>query len=91
MQYANDGSLKEFLLKNKIKHDWQWKLNVLRYLAQDLNTIHNVGFVHKDIKKGNIFIRDNWAYRGQLYWSISKEEIRRRNQSTRARAASRAA
>jgi serine/threonine protein kinase len=75
MQYANDGSLKDFLLKNKIKHDWQWKLNIFRYLAQDLSMIHNAGLIHCDIKDENVYINDNWAYLDQLYWSSSKEEL----------------
>ena len=75
MQYANDGSLKDFLFSNKINHDWQWKLNIFRYLAQDLSTIHNEGLIHQDVKDENVYIRDNWAYIGQLYWSVSKEEI----------------
>ena len=77
MQYANDGSLKKFLSKNMIEHDWQWKLNIFRYLAQDLSIIHNAGLIHNDLKDENVYIRDNWAYIGQLYWSISKEESKR--------------
>src|SRR4051812_7765583 len=73
-QYANDGKLREFLYNNKIKHDWQWKLNIFRYLAQDLSTIHNAGLVHQEVTNENVFIRDDWAYIGQLYWSRSKEE-----------------
>src|SRR5581483_12324829 len=76
IQYANDGSLKDFLSKyNRIKHDWQWKLNIFHYLAQDLSTIHNAGLAHQDVRDENVYIRDNWAYIGQLYWSVSKEEI----------------
>ncbi|RIA96785.1 hypothetical protein C1645_353249 [Glomus cerebriforme] len=59
MQYANDRSLKDFLLKNKIKHNWQWKLNIIRYLAQDLSMIHNAGLAHCDVKDENVFIRDD--------------------------------
>src|SRR5688572_1726968 len=77
VQYANDGNLKEFLFKNRIEHDWQWKLNILRYLAQDLSTIHNAGLAHCDVQNQNVFIRDdNWAYLGQLYWSASKKELK---------------
>src|SRR5688572_29035277 len=76
VQYANDGNLKEFLIKNRIEHDWQWKLNILRYLSQDLSTIHSAGLAHCDVQDQNVFIRgDNWAYLGQLYWSMSKEEL----------------
>jgi hypothetical protein len=32
------------------------------------------GLAHCDFKDENVFIRDNWAYLGQLYWPISKEE-----------------
>src|SRR4051794_30352263 len=77
VQYANDGNLEQFLIKNRIEHDWHWKLNILCYLAQDLSTIHNAGLAHRDVHNQNVFIRnDNWAYLGQLYWSMSKEELK---------------
>ena len=56
MQFIYDGSLKNFLDKNEIQYGWQWKLNILHYLAQDLNTIHDAGLFHNDVKNENVFV-----------------------------------
>src|SRR5207253_6545401 len=60
MQFIYDGSLKNFLDKNEIQYGWQWKLNILHYLAQDLNTIHDAGLFHNDVKNENVFVLSDW-------------------------------
>ncbi|POG73957.1 kinase-like domain-containing protein, partial [Rhizophagus irregularis DAOM 181602=DAOM 197198] len=61
MEFANKGNLrnilhnfKNFLWKDKI----YWLLNV----AIDLENIHGLGYLHKDLHSGNILQKDKSSY-----------------------------
>ncbi|GBC19027.2 kinase-like domain-containing protein [Rhizophagus irregularis DAOM 181602=DAOM 197198] len=54
MQYAKEGSLRQYLnnIFNSIK--WVNKLNILRMIANGLNSIHKKGLIHRDFHCDNL-------------------------------------
>lgn len=53
-QYANRGSLHEFLKSNFRKLKWIDKLEMLLDISEDLAKVLEAGYVHCDIHSGNI-------------------------------------
>ncbi|RIB17610.1 kinase-like domain-containing protein [Gigaspora rosea] len=58
-QYANRGSLYEFLTQNFSELTWQKKLEQLEYISNDLHRIHSAGFIHSDFHSNNILLNQN--------------------------------
>ncbi|RIB18894.1 kinase-like domain-containing protein, partial [Gigaspora rosea] len=54
MQYAKQGSLRKLLDSKYNDLDWNFKVVILYYIADGLNTIHEAKLVHKDFHSGNI-------------------------------------
>ncbi|RIB07229.1 kinase-like domain-containing protein [Gigaspora rosea] len=66
MQYAKMGSLRQNLHK-VAQMKWEKKLDLLSYIAMDLNLIHSHSLIHRDLHSGNIFQNDLYnAYIGDL-------------------------
>ncbi|RIB18385.1 kinase-like domain-containing protein [Gigaspora rosea] len=53
-QYANKGSLHQFLASNFKKLNWKIKLKQLVDMSRNLSKVHNAEYVHKDLHSGNI-------------------------------------
>jgi serine/threonine protein kinase len=53
LEYAENGNLRKFL-ENNFNLTWNEKLRFLENIANNLRTIHNNNYVHKDLHSGNI-------------------------------------
>jgi serine/threonine protein kinase len=54
LEYANHGSLRDYLRKNHHKLIWAEKLEILINIIDNLEFIHDRGYIHKDLHSGNI-------------------------------------
>jgi serine/threonine protein kinase len=54
MQYANNGSLRQYHNKNFNSIDWKEKLYILHVIAVGLSKIHEKELIHHDFHCGNI-------------------------------------
>ncbi|RIB20363.1 kinase-like domain-containing protein [Gigaspora rosea] len=54
MQYAKQGSLRKLLDSKYNDLNWNYKINILCYIARGLNTVHKAKLMHKDFHSGNI-------------------------------------
>ncbi|RIA85477.1 hypothetical protein C1645_830754 [Glomus cerebriforme] len=58
-QYAQNNLLLDYIFANFDNIDWEIKLHLLFYLAEDLKAIHNAGYVHRYLHPWNVQIFDN--------------------------------
>ncbi|RIB08615.1 kinase-like domain-containing protein [Gigaspora rosea] len=78
-QYANKGSLHEFLLSNFRELNWKNKLNQLYDISTNLIKLHKAEYVHGDFHSGNI-LQDQYingdliSYIADLGLSRKKDE-----------------
>nr|CAG8582309.1 8968_t:CDS:2 [Entrophospora candida] len=49
LQYANHGTLHEYLSANADKLDWENKLRLAYQLASGIQTLHHEGIIHRDL------------------------------------------
>ena len=54
MNYAQNGSLRQYLNNSFISLNWRDKLYILFTIAYGLDTIHKKGLIHHDFHSGNI-------------------------------------
>ncbi|RIA88540.1 kinase-like domain-containing protein, partial [Glomus cerebriforme] len=56
LDYAKNGSLRNYLDKNydKLSINWYTKINDLYWITYGLNEIHQIGLIHRDLHIGNI-------------------------------------
>src|SRR5215469_12663768 len=62
LDYADNGSLRNYLDKNYDKLTWKSKINNLYYIADGLNTIHEKQLIHRDLHVGNILKLKDQTY-----------------------------
>nr|CAG8527380.1 5321_t:CDS:2 [Entrophospora candida] len=86
LQYANHGTLHEYLSANADKLDWENKLRLAYQLASGIQTLHHEGIIHRDLHAGNVLIvNDNIKIsdfglsksREQVYGNMRYTDIRR--------------
>ncbi|RGB27447.1 kinase-like domain-containing protein [Rhizophagus diaphanus] len=58
-QYAQNDSLHNYILHNFKSLDWEIKLHLLLYLAEDLKALHNSDYVHRNLNPPNVFVFEN--------------------------------
>jgi serine/threonine protein kinase len=59
IKYAEEGDLHDYLDSNFSSLNWNNKLLILSSFLRDLRTIHEQGFIHKDIHSKNILLSRN--------------------------------
>ncbi|GBC06108.1 hypothetical protein RclHR1_06620006 [Rhizophagus clarus] len=59
MEYANNGSLRNYLQENFDKLTWDNKYNMAYQLACAVSCLHNEKIVHCDLHSGNILVHQN--------------------------------
>ncbi|CAJ0913820.1 13155_t:CDS:2 [Entrophospora sp. SA101] len=58
MEYANNGTLKEYLKENKEnpRFDWEQKIKLAKQLADAISFLHHNNIVHRDLKSDNVLV-----------------------------------
>ncbi|EXX63649.1 uncharacterized protein OCT59_007104 [Rhizophagus irregularis] len=59
MEYADSGTLKNYLKENFNSLTWNDKYNLAYQLASAVSCLHNEGIVHRDLHSGNVLIHQN--------------------------------
>jgi len=59
IKYSEEGDLHNYLNSNFASLNWNKKLFILSSFLHDLKTIHEQGFIHKDIHSKNILLSSN--------------------------------
>ncbi|CAI2163985.1 1196_t:CDS:2 [Funneliformis geosporum] len=54
LEYAEDGSLRESLDRSFQGLTWKKKLEMMKTIVDNLETIHNLDLIHRDLHHGNI-------------------------------------
>ncbi|EXX72075.1 kinase-like domain-containing protein [Rhizophagus irregularis DAOM 181602=DAOM 197198] len=62
IEYAKDGSLRQYLNNSFNSIKWVDKLNILQNIANGLKSIHEKGLIHHDFHCGNMLKDDNWTF-----------------------------
>ncbi|POG67939.1 kinase-like domain-containing protein [Rhizophagus irregularis DAOM 181602=DAOM 197198] len=66
IQYAKDGSLRQYLNNIFNSIEWTDKLQILRKITKGLNIIHEKGLIHRDIHCGNMLKDDSDTFISDL-------------------------
>ncbi len=74
MEFAKEGSLREYLTKNHKNLKWKDKLSILSDIITGLHTIHDGGLIHRDFHSGNILMFDGNATISDLGLSIPSQQ-----------------
>ncbi|RIB16531.1 kinase-like domain-containing protein, partial [Gigaspora rosea] len=65
-QYANHGSLSKYLRNNFCNLTWQSKLEILKNISDELDSVHRVAkYIHADFHSSNI-LQDQQSYIADL-------------------------
>uniref|UniRef100_U9TYE3 Uncharacterized protein n=1 Tax=Rhizophagus irregularis (strain DAOM 181602 / DAOM 197198 / MUCL 43194) TaxID=747089 RepID=U9TYE3_RHIID len=59
MEYANSGTLRNYLCKNFENLTWNDKLNLAFQLSHAVSCLHDEGIVHRDLHSNNILVHQN--------------------------------
>ncbi|POG65382.1 kinase-like domain-containing protein [Rhizophagus irregularis DAOM 181602=DAOM 197198] len=59
LEYADSGTLKNYLKKNFNKLDWNIKLQFAIQIAAAVSCIHQKDIIHNDLHSGNILVHQN--------------------------------
>ncbi|EXX63545.1 uncharacterized protein OCT59_011538 [Rhizophagus irregularis] len=59
MEYADGGSLRNYLKKNFHNLTWNDKYNLAYQLASAVLCLHSEGIVHHDLHSGNVLVHQN--------------------------------
>ncbi|CAJ0639438.1 8839_t:CDS:2, partial [Entrophospora sp. SA101] len=75
LQYANHGTLQEYLSANADKLDWENKLRLAYQLASGIQTLHHEGIIHRDLHAGNVLIVNDNIKISDFGLSKSREQV----------------
>ncbi|EXX54823.1 uncharacterized protein OCT59_004898 [Rhizophagus irregularis] len=59
MEYADSGTIKNYLKENFNNLTWSNKCNLAYQLASAVACLHNEGIVHRDLHSGNVLVHQN--------------------------------
>ncbi|GBB88654.1 hypothetical protein RclHR1_15210001 [Rhizophagus clarus] len=59
LEYADNGTLKDYLKQNNIKLDWNMKLQFAIQIADAVSYIHQHNIIHRDLHSENILVHQN--------------------------------
>ncbi|RHZ74614.1 hypothetical protein Glove_220g57 [Diversispora epigaea] len=61
LEYANGGTLRDYLKSNFEKHKWNWndKLNLAQQIVKAIEHLHSNDIIHGDLHSENILLHDN--------------------------------
>ncbi|CAI2168081.1 17675_t:CDS:2 [Funneliformis geosporum] len=59
MEYASEGTLRNYLKKNFNKLTWDDKLNLAGQLTCAIRCLHDEGIVHRDLHSNNVLVHQN--------------------------------
>ncbi|PKK65208.1 kinase-like protein [Rhizophagus irregularis] len=59
MEYANSGTLKDYLKENFNNLNWNDKYNFAYQLACGVSCLHNEGIVHRDLHSSNVLVHQS--------------------------------
>ncbi|PKK73445.1 kinase-like protein [Rhizophagus irregularis] len=59
MEYADGGSLRNYLKRNFANLTWNDKYNLAYQLACAVSCLHDEGIMHRDLHSGNVLIHEN--------------------------------
>ncbi|CAJ0828318.1 2106_t:CDS:10 [Entrophospora sp. SA101] len=75
LQFANHGTLHEYLSANVDKLDWTKKLGLAYQLASGIQALHSKGIIHRDLHAGNVLIVDDNIKISDFGLSKSREKV----------------
>lgn len=58
-QFPQNSSLSAYITQNFNNLDWETKLHLLLYVAEDLKAIHNAGYIHRYLHPFSVLVFDN--------------------------------
>ncbi|RHZ87349.1 hypothetical protein Glove_37g98 [Diversispora epigaea] len=58
LEHANNGSLRQYLMTNFQKMDWNVKLNLAKKIVNDLMYLHSNEIIHGKLNSKNIFVHN---------------------------------
>ncbi|CAB4495970.1 unnamed protein product [Rhizophagus irregularis] len=58
-QFTQNSSLANYISQNFNNLDWETKLHLLLYVAEDLKAIHNAGYIHRYLHPFSVLVFDN--------------------------------
>jgi len=61
MEYLDGGDFRSKLETTFKNYEWEEKIRMLWFLASGLDSIHSVGYTHRDLHGGNILFRSGTA------------------------------
>ncbi|CAG8497030.1 36584_t:CDS:2 [Gigaspora margarita] len=62
MEYADAGSLRDYLIKKRETLNLKDKLKLFEQLSSGLSSIHEVGLIHRDLHPGNVLVNNDVLY-----------------------------
>ncbi|SEH04887.1 serine/threonine protein kinase [Candidatus Venteria ishoeyi] len=79
MEYEKGKGLDQLLSKGKILSE-QEIMHFLPPLLESLKSVHNTGYLHRDIKPGNIYLRSTDHFPVLLDFGSARQDVSRRSQ-----------